>query len=371
MLPTADLDYHLPQELIATRPLAERANARLLVTGRGANASVAHKQVRDLPDLLAPGDLLVVNVTKVVPARFRGERRDTGGRVEGLFLEARPTGDWLVLLKSNGKLRSGQEVELHGAGGDLALRLHERAGDAWLVESLSDGDALALLDRVGRTPLPPYILRARKAQRERGELSDDEMATDELDRAWYQTVYADDAAAGAVAAPTAGLHFTPELLAELRRRGVQRAEIVLQVGAGTFKPVETQHVEEHPMHSERFLVRREVMRRIVDTRRAGGRVIAVGTTTARALESLPSLEADRDIAASTDLLITPGYEFRHIDGLLTNFHLPRSTLLAMVGAFLEGGVPRLLRIYEEAIRERYRFYSYGDAMLLLPGEEGT
>ncbi len=365
MLRTADLDYHLPAELIATRPAADRAGARLLVTQRASDEPIEHRAVRDLPDLLVPKDLLVVNTTKVIPARFAGERRDTRGRVEGLFLEARVGGEWLVLLKSNGRLRPGQEVVLRGAGGQLTLRLRQREAEAWVVEPQSRAEALALLERVGRTPLPPYILRARRERDAQESLPGDEDA-DALDRAWYQTVYADATAAGAVAAPTAGLHFTPQLLAELHARGVRRAEIVLQVGAGTFKPIETEHVEEHPMHSERFLVKREVMQRIIETRRVGGRVIAVGTTTARALESLPSLELDHDVAASTDLLITPGYEFRHIDGLMTNFHLPRSTLLAMVGAFLEGGVPRLLRIYAEAIRERYRFYSYGDAMVVLP-----
>ncbi len=268
-----------------------------------------------------------------------------------------------MLLKSNGKLRPGQEVRLRGTGGELTIRLRDRSAEAWLVEPLAEGEPHVLLERVGLTPVPPYILRARKERQEEaaGE-------TDARDRSWYQTVYADDSAAGAVAAPTAGLHFTPQLLEALSGRGVERAEVVLQVGAGTFKPIETEHVEEHPMHHERFVVRREVMQRIVETRAKGGRIIAVGTTTARALESLPTLAAENDVATETDLLITPGYRFRHIDGLLTNFHLPRSTLLAMVGALLEGGVPRLLRVYEEAIRERYRFYSYGDAMLILPGD---
>lgn len=363
MLRTRDLEYDLPDDLIAAQPQAERAEARLLVTGRAADAPIDHRRVRDLPTLLSPGDVLVVNATKVIPARLRGRRSDTGGRVEGLFLEARANRQWLTLLKSNGKLKPGRRIVFSGVGGELEIRLCEREAEAWLIEPLSPGEPLNLLERVGLTPLPPYILRARK-QRAASEPPDE--GRDALDRRWYQTVYALDEAAGAVAAPTAGLHFTPKLLEELRERGVERVEIVLQVGAGTFKPVETEHVEEHAMHSERYFVKREAMARFIEARRRGGRIIAVGTTSARALESLESLDLDSDVAATTELLITPGYSFRHVDGLMTNFHLPRSTLLAMVGAFVEGGVPRLLRIYEKAIRERYRFYSYGDAMLIMP-----
>ncbi len=219
MLRTADLQYDLPSDLIATHPAPDRQSARLLVTQRAGEAPVRHQRITDLPDLLTPGDLLVVNVTKVVPARFQGERCDTGGRVEGLFLEARAADAWLVLLKSNGRLRPGQEVLLRGTGGELTIRLRERAAEAWLIEPLAEGGPLDLLERVGLTPLPPYILRARK---ERQEESVGE--TDALDRAWYQTVYADDRAAGAVAAPTAGLHFTPRLLEALPQRGIERAE---------------------------------------------------------------------------------------------------------------------------------------------------
>jgi S-adenosylmethionine:tRNA ribosyltransferase-isomerase len=374
MLRTDDLDYHLPESLIATEPAAERDLARLLAVDPRRDAPApSHRRVRDLPDVLRPGDLIVVNTTKVIPARFTGRRADSRGRVEGLFLEVAADGHWRVMLKSNGRLRPGVCVHLLDASGQaaLALTLGSKDADQWSVQpkviadSASNEDPLDWLDGIGRTPLPPYILRARRQIESRHESH--EVWADELDRMWYQTVYASDDQVGAVAAPTAGLHFTDDLLSRLEARGVQRAEVVLHVGAGTFKPVEAEHVEEHPMHTEQFVVPSRTMRAIIETRASGGRVIAVGTTTARALESVEALTPERDIGGSTQLLITPGYRFRHLDGLMTNFHLPRSTLLAMVAALFADGVPRLLDLYREAIDHRYRFYSYGDAMLILPG----
>ena len=378
MLRTSDLDYDLPEGFIARTPAQPRDSARLMVVPRALQGSVQHRIVRDLPRILREGDLLVVNTTRVLPARFRGRRADTAGRVEGLFLETDPQNNWKVMLRSNGRLRPDLEL-LIGEPTGLILKLVRRENELWIAQPTvsTTGDTKSeppheppqefpheppevILQKVGLTPLPPYILRAR-----RGDDPQQQSWSDELDRQWYQTVYASESEPGAVAAPTAGLHFTGQLLDELEKTGVKRAEIVLHVGAGTFKPVETEFVEQHPMHKERFYVPAAACDAIRETRAGGGRVVAVGTTTARALESLPALVSG-GTWGETELLITPGYAFRHFDALMTNFHLPRSTLLAMVGAFIEGGISRLLDIYQQAIREKYRFYSYGDAMLILP-----
>lgn len=365
-LPTAALDYDLPAELIATRPAEPRDAARLLVVRRGAD-TVEHASIRNLPDYLASGDLMVFNTTAVAPARLLGRRADSGGRVEGLFLSAMHAGRWRVMLRSNGRLRAGQRLELldQDQAVGAVLTLIERQDDAWIAAPDVAEDALAILEQVGRTPLPPYILRARGEQ----------TWADALDRTWYQTIYADPAQRQSVAAPTAGLHFTSKLLQRLHEHGVSRAHVVLHVGPGTFKPVEAETLDAHPMHAERYIVSPQTIRAIQAIRssreRADGstspRVIAVGTTTVRALESLPHplpSEPTQIVDAETRLLIQPGHVFRCVDGLLTNFHLPRSTLLALVGAML--GLDRMKAIYAEAIRERYRFYSYGDAMLILP-----
>lgn len=401
MLRTADLDYELPEELIATQPLEERDRARLLVVSRSDPNRLEHRLVRDLPDLLTPGDVMIFNDTRVLPARFVGRRCDTGGRIAGLFVsEAAPprpakaplTAEaattcrfgpvgprWSVMLKSNGRLRPGVEVMIErpeGGGGDpsiggaahCSLRLLAKQGDTWLVQVNVAEPTHLLLERFGRTPLPPYILRSR---RERG--GDDSATPEAVDRDHYQTVYAKEA--GAIAAPTAGLHFTPELLARLDQRSVRRAFVTLHVGAGTFKPVETEFVEEHPMHRERFSVPAatlEVLHQVVAARAtesgkeagAAPRVFAVGTTSVRTLESLPAPLPVEPASGEADLLISPGFDFRLVDGLLTNFHLPRSTLIALVAALL--GLERTMMLYRTAVEERYRFYSYGDAMLILP-----
>ncbi|MCK4871875.1 MAG: tRNA preQ1(34) S-adenosylmethionine ribosyltransferase-isomerase QueA [Phycisphaerales bacterium] len=368
MLRTSDLEYELPDDLIATEPARRRDAAKLMVVDRAGDAPPTHRTVADLPALLRPGDLLVINTTKVIPARFIGRRKDTGGRVEGLFLDGTADGNWSVYLKSNGKLRAGITVILHSPHDQsvpsVEITLREKQGDQWLIQCAEPGEPAVILDRIGATPLPPYIPRAR-GQRGMPDAAH-RTWSDALDRDWYQTVYADDDAAGAVAAPTAGLHFTPGLLAELGQHGIDRADVILHVGAGTFKPIQTEYVESHPMHTERYHVPAKTLHALRQARLAGSRIIAVGTTTARALESLPNLDGRSDINTETRLLITPGYEFRHFDGLLTNFHLPRSTLLAMVGALFTGGIDRLLTLYDEAIAEQYRFYSFGDAMLILP-----
>lgn len=382
MLRTADLDYELPPERIATEPARPRDSARLLVTRRSVGARLEHRTVSDLPALLRPGDLLVFNTTRVLPARFLGVRQDTGGRVEGLFLHRGPgEGTWEVLLKAR-RFRdgapilvcdeAGRPVPIRGSDGRLGaarLTLVERvAGDGggWIVRAelvgdgwelpIGPGETLIVLGQAGRTPIPPYIRAARK----QAGLAVPEQA----DRERYQTVYA--SAAGSIAAPTAGLHFTPGLLARLEEAGARRADVVLHVGMGTFKPVESEYIEEHPMHAEWCTMPGATAGTIRAARAAGGRVIAVGTTSARTIEAYAALGDPVPESITTRLLITPGYEWRWVDGILTNFHLPRSTLMAMVGALLPGGVGALRGVYAEAIARGYRFYSYGDAMLILP-----
>lgn len=368
MLRTRDLEFELPEELIARVPAEPRDASRLLVVSRSDPGLMEHRVFRDLPEYLKRGDVLVFNRSAVLPARLAGRRADTGGGVGGLYLGSGHDGTWTVMLRAGSKLREGLRIELVDARGEAtgdALQLLSRAGMEWTVRVRArEGSPAApetVLERAGATPLPPYILGARR--HEGIEVGDDR------DRAWYQTVYADRARAGSVAAPTAGLHFTPGLLERVDAMGVARTGVVLHVGAGTFKPVETEFVERHPMHSEWCEVSGETIAACVAARQRGGRVIPVGTTSVRALESLPHPlqgEAVRGVVQETRLLITPGFPWRWTDGLVTNFHLPHSTLLALVGALFEGGVPRLLEIYAKAIEARYRFFSYGDAMLVLP-----
>jgi S-adenosylmethionine:tRNA ribosyltransferase-isomerase len=371
---TSELDYHLPDGLIARRPAEPRDSCRLLVVSRSDPTFMEHRTFRDLPDYLRPGDLMVFNTSGVLPAKVQGRRAETGAAVEGLFIKARAPGAWELMLKTGTKLRPGTVVELDDAGGKstgIGLRLGDRAEERWLaaVIDLSTGEVVEkpegeVLAKVGATPLPPYIRRARK------DVGDE--TADEQDRAWYQCVYAQGAEkGGSVAAPTAGLHFTPELLEKLKERGVGRADVRLHVGIGTFKPVEVERVEDHPIHGEWIDVPGATVTAVERARSAGNRVVAVGTTAVRTLESLPAPITnevrEKGYAAETSLYVTPGFEFRHVDALVTNFHLPRSTLLAMVGAmFGEGGVKRLLENYRVAVKEKYRFYSYGDAMLIVP-----
>jgi S-adenosylmethionine:tRNA ribosyltransferase-isomerase len=368
-LRTDELDFRLPEELIATHPVSPRDAARLLVVSRSDPAVMEHRVFRDLPTFLHPGDVLVTNASAVIPARIFARRADTGGRVEGLFLIEPEPGVWKVLLKSNGKLRAGQAIGVVPRADDDAapratLELIERSGDGWLARLTSPAgrSAQAVLREVGATPLPPYIL----AQRSRRA----DATPDELDRGEYQTVYADDREAHSVAAPTAGLHFTQRLIDEIEHMGVARHKLLLHVGEGTFKPVTADTLGGHDMHSERITVPRETIKAARAARTSGGKLVLVGTTCVRAMESLPDdlpePTGEKGYSADTSLYILPGFDFRWTDALITNFHLPRSTLLAMVGALFPEGVPRLLEIYRRAIEERYRFYSYGDAMLILP-----
>lgn len=335
-------DYTLPDHLIAQQPCAERDRARLLVVRR--IGSLAHHIFAELPDFLDPGDLLVLNDTRVLPARLLGKRNRTGGRWEGLFLRTQADGLWEMLCQTRGRLTEGETVALEP--GPLTLTLVGRSGKHWLSRPDSTDAVAELLRRHGRIPLPPYIRKGKAA---------------ETDHDRYQTVYARQA--GAVAAPTAGLHFTPALFERLAERGVERAFVTLHVGPGTFQPVTTDDPRQHVMHAEWGELPAATVQAVERCRGRGGRVVAVGTTTARVLETAAADGPLRPWCGETALYIHPPYEFRAIDALVTNFHLPRSTLLLLVGAFAGGDLLR--RAYETAIEQGYRFYSYGDAMLVV------
>ncbi|MBY0513578.1 MAG: tRNA preQ1(34) S-adenosylmethionine ribosyltransferase-isomerase QueA [Gemmataceae bacterium] len=337
-------DYHLPDDLIAQQPAARRDESRLLVVRR-ATGELAHHTFRDLPELLAPADLLVLNDTKVLPARLVGRREKTGGKWEGLFLRRAPDGLWELLAQTRGYPEVGEAVVTEP--GPLRLVLRGRTPDRhWLVAPDPPGDPADLLGRFGHIPLPPYIRKGRAA---------------DADADRYQTVFADRA--GSVAAPTAGLHFTPELLARIANRGVGTARVTLHVGLGTFEPVKAADPTTHPIHAEWCEVGRDTAAAVATCKARGGRVVAVGTTTTRTLESAARSGTVEPFAGETALFIHPPFQFRAVDALVTNFHLPRTTLLLLVGAF--AGPDLLRRAYEAAIRERYRFYSYGDAMLVV------
>ena len=341
-------DYDLPKEFIAQSPAACRSDARLLVVDRGRK-SLEHKHIRDLPEILRTNDCLVINDTRVVPARLVGRRLDTGGHWEGLFLESSPNGLWRILCKTRGRLKPGNTIALISATGkeEVRLKLGVKQPDGqWIARPMAADDAITLLERVGHVPLPPYI---RKGQEVAG------------DREHYQTVYAQ--APGSVAAPTAGLHFTAALLDRLHRTGVEVCPMTLHVGLGTFRPITTPSLDEHRMHTEWGQVTQGAIDRIEACRGRGGRIVAVGTTSVRLLETASAEGRLKPFIGHTDLFIRPPYEFRSVDVLLTNFHLPRTTLLVLVRTF--GGEELMRRAYDEAIREKYRFYSYGDAMLIL------
>ncbi len=351
-LRTDELDYPLDPACVATVAAEPRDSARMMIVRR-STMDIVHARVRDLPMWLAAGDLLVANHTKVAPVRFEGVRLGDARAIEGLFVS--PVGDraWTALIKGAKRLRSGDRIELRGATGECTVVIaRERRDDSWVID-FPDAPT-PILERVGRAPLPPYILGAR---RERHESVDEA-----IDRDRYQTVYAQAMSRPSVAAPTAGLHLTPEILQILRQQGVGWSSVELQVGLGTFKPVEAPWLDEHPMHAEWCRIEQASLDAVCATRRDGGRVIAVGTTSVRVLESLPAPPSSGEF--ETRLMIAPGHDFRLVDGLLTNFHLPRSTLLALVGAMV--GLERLKALYALAQRDGYRFYSYGDCMLILP-----
>jgi S-adenosylmethionine:tRNA ribosyltransferase-isomerase len=343
----SDLDFELPEELIAQVPADPRDASRLLALPR-SGGEPRHLRFADLPDLLAPGDLLVLNDSRVIPARLVG-RRESGGRVEVLLVEpspgAPPAGParWRAMAQASKPIRIGSRFDFDG----LAAEVEGVEGEGFYAVRFDPKDrSLAQeLERVGRVPLPPYI------RREPGD----------EDRVRYQTVVARHP--GSVAAPTAGLHFTPELLARLGARGVAWTTVTLHVGPGTFLPVRSRRLEEHRMHEERYEVPVRAAAAFEIARARGGRVVAVGTTAVRTLESSFANKGLQPGTGRTDLFIRPGHAFRAVDGLITNFHLPRSTLLALVCAF--GGTPRVLAAYRSAVAARYRFFSYGDAMVIL------
>ncbi len=347
MTDLAEYDYELPGELIAQRALSNRSDARMLVVDR-QDQSLGHAHVRDLPEYLRPGDCLVLNDTRVVPARLVGYRVATGGRWSGLFVASDARGHWQVLGKTRGRLRAGERVMLENRRAEdaFSLTLIAELGDGlWAARPERAGEPAELLEAVGRVPLPPYI---------RGG------AMQESDRVQYQTVFARHP--GAIAAPTAGLHFTNELLGRLVDTGVAICCVTLHVGVGTFRPITAGRIEDHQMHREWGQLSEAAVRRIETCRRAGGRVIAVGTTCVRVLETAAQDGSLKPWQGETDLFIRPPYRFRSVDALLTNFHLPRSTLLILVRTF---GGDRLIRhAYATAIEQQYRFYSYGDAMFI-------
>jgi S-adenosylmethionine:tRNA ribosyltransferase-isomerase len=343
----ASYDYDLPPELIAAEPPSRREDARLLIVDRSTEA-FTHGNIRDLPALLTPGDRLVLNDTQVVPARLRGVREATGGKWEGLFLRSDANGDWELLGQTRGRIGDGETVLISASAGDtLRLTLTARSEDGiWRARPASDRPAFDLLEQFGEVPLPPYI---RKGVARPSDVSR------------YQTVFAKTR--GSIAAPTAGLHFTETLLEECAARGISRSFVTLHVGIGTFRPVTANRLSEHVMHTEWGELSAEAASAIAATKQAGGRIVAVGTTSVRVLESAAARQPWASFRGETDLFIRPPYKFQAVDTLLTNFHLPRSTLLALVSAF---ATPDLIRdAYAEAIARRYRFFSYGDAMLIV------
>jgi S-adenosylmethionine:tRNA ribosyltransferase-isomerase len=347
---TDRLDYELPAELIAQQPAAVRGDSRLLVLNR-KGGTLTDSRFSRVGQYLSKGDCLVVNDTKVLPARFFA-RRNTGGKLEGLFLEELDKSVWRVMFKGAGRVKAGEKIYLKDrTGSDCCItRLLEKTGKGgWILQVEGDDDLHVVLERIGFAPLPPYIKRGN------------DLSQDEIDRQRYQTVYA--SADGAVAAPTAGLHFTQELIGRIKEKGVNFASVTLHVGTGTFRPVNTEKLEEHKMHPERFVINKENADIINTTKKDGGRIIGVGTTSLRVLETVAENGQVRPAEGQTNLFITPGYEFKIIDAMITNFHLPRSTLLALVAAF--AGLENILASYRHAVQNRYRFYSYGDAMLII------
>jgi S-adenosylmethionine:tRNA ribosyltransferase-isomerase len=355
---TADFHYDLPPELIAQHPAKKRDESRLLVLHRGLNR-VKHKNFPDVLDFLRAGDVLVLNNSRVIPARLRGVNARTGGKFELLLLEENAANDWWVMLRPGKSARVGTQINLLDAGGkpveifatviEVNAEGHRRLNFSGVKNIRSE------LDRLGEIPLPPYIRR-------------DGQSPEDKER--YQTVFAK--AVGSVAAPTAGLHFTPEILEKIRARGVKICFVTLHVGLGTFAPVKTKSLDAHKMHEERFEIGEATVRAVNEAKISGNRVIAVGTTTVRVLESVAAQNGGKLNVhnGKTHIFIYPPFHFKIVDALLTNFHLPCSTLLMLVSAFAAPGEKNrgreiILSAYAEAVRERYRFFSYGDAMLIL------
>ena len=349
LLQTADFDFDLPDELIAQHPSEPREASRLMVVDR-ARGTIAHHRFGELPELLDARDILARNDTRVLPARLIGRRESTGGKWEGLFLRDLADEAWEILATTRGRPAPGERVVV---GRGLSLELLSRgAGGRWIVRPLRQGDAdraastLTLLERHGQTPLPPYIRQGKETAG---------------DRTRYQTVYAHHP--GSVAAPTAGLHFSEDVFAHLAARGIAWVDLTLHVGIGTFRPIEAEALDDHVMHAEWADLSPHTAAALNARRALGGRIVAVGTTSARTLETAAASGGLEPFTGSTGLFIRPGHVFRGLDALITNFHLPRSSLLVLVSAL--AGVELIRAAYAEAIRRRYRFFSYGDAMLIL------
>lgn len=338
---TSDFYYDLPEELIAQTPVEPRNSSRLMVLPRNGG-KIEHKHFYDLPEFLKPGDCLVLNNTRVLPARLYGTREDTGAVVEFVLLRQHGNKLWECLAGPGKKAKTGYKFKFSDK---LTATVTDVLEDGnRMIEFACDGDFFAVLDEVGQMPLPPYIKEKLK------------------DKERYQTVYSKDA--GSAAAPTAGLHFTKEMLENIRAMGVNIAYVTLHVGLGTFRPVKVEDVTQHKMHTEHYYIPEEAAKTINETRKNGGRVICVGTTSCRTVESCAKKYGEiRECSGDTDIFIYPGFEFRCMDGLITNFHLPESTLIMLVSAF--AGYDNVMNAYNTAVKERYRFFSFGDAMLIL------
>jgi S-adenosylmethionine:tRNA ribosyltransferase-isomerase len=347
---TDELNYYLPAELIAQQPVGVRSDSKLLVFNR-SSSELTDSSFSRIGDFLLRGDCLVLNDTKVLPARFFGER-GSGGKLEALFLAERTPGVWEVMLKGSRKVRQGEIVCLKDkTKNDFCeaeiLNKTDRGGCRLKIKT--DANVETILEKIGFPPLPPYIKRG------------DDLGQAAIDKLRYQTVYARHT--GAVAAPTAGLHFTDELIKQLKQTGIHFAYITLHIGEGTFKPITTDNLEEHKIHQEQFSINEKNAQIVNATKEKGGRIIAVGTTSARTLETIASGSQVKAATGTTELFIKPGYKFKMVDAMVTNFHLPKSTLLALVAAF--AGLKNILAAYQHAIEQQYRFYSYGDAMLII------
>ena len=338
---TSDFYYDLPEELIAQTPVEPRNSSRLMVLPRNGG-EIKHKHFYDLPEFLKPGDCLVLNNTRVLPARLYGTREDTGAVVEFVLLRQHGNKLWECLAGPGKKAKTGYKFRFSDK---LTATVTDVLEDGnRMIEFACEGDFFAVLDEVGQMPLPPYIKEKLK------------------DKERYQTVYSKDA--GSAAAPTAGLHFTKEMLKSIKAMGVNIAYVTLHVGLGTFRPVKVEDVTQHKMHTEHYYIPEEAAKTINETRKNGGRVICVGTTSCRTVESCAKKYGEiRECSGDTDIFIYPGFEFRCMEGLITNFHLPESTLIMLVSAF--AGYDNVMNAYNTAVKERYRFFSFGDAMLIL------
>lgn len=347
MYKLTDYDYHLPEELIAQQPAVQRDQSRLLVLHKNEQP-MEHRLFNDIIEYLQPGDLLVLNETKVLPARLFGRRKSTGAKIEVLLLKQLANNRWEVLVKPGKKARLGEVISFYTQDGEKTIMeatiIANTDQGGRILEFAYQGNFLEILNLIGTMPLPPYI-KEKLTEQSR-----------------YQTVYAN--IAGSAAAPTAGLHFTPSLLEQIQQRGIKLAKVVLHVGLGTFRPVDVDDIRKHQMHEEYYQITPEVAELINNTRRTGGRIVAVGTTSVRTLET--ATDAQGVVHAGngyTGIFIYPGYKFKCIDALITNFHLPKSSLLMLVSALV--GRERMLEAYRVAIEKRYRFFSFGDAMLII------